>query len=211
MLVALSTFAVFAFSGSAAEEKKDNWVCAWGTAPTQIGIDGYSNISAYVGDVTVRTVITPTASGSKIRIKLSNIYGRQPLMLTRVTISKSVGGSRVIPESTKIITFNEGYQYVTLPAGEEIYSDPVVFPVNALEDKIAISMYAEKFTEITTMGLSGADSYLSFGGDQTSSESLSLTSSMDNEQFLQVLKRLLGLGPSARLQLYKGRSLPCKP
>lgn len=208
-LAVLTAMVVFAFSGSAADEKEENWVCAWGTGPTQIGIDGYNNITAYVGDVTVRTVITPTASGSKIRIKLSNIYGREPLVLTRVTASRPVKGATIEEGSTKIITFNDGYQYVTVPAGEEIYSDPVSFPVNALEDKIAISMYAEKFTEITTMGLSGADSYLAFGGDYTSTPSMSLTSELDNEQFMQVLKKLLGLDFDLQLGYSFIKVVPC--
>lgn len=208
MMVVLSAMAVFAFSSSAAEEK-DNWICAWGTAPTQIGIDGYSNISAYVGDVTVRTVIKPTATGSKIRIKLSNVYGREPLVLTRVTVATSVGGSKIIPESTKIITFNDGYQYVTLAPGEEIYSDPVSFPVKAIEDEIAISMYAEKFTEITTMGLSGAQSYLTFGGDKTDDETFSLASVLDNEQILQVLNKMLGLDFDLQLGYSFINVVPC--
>ena len=55
--------------GASAANSNDKWIGAWGTAPTEIGIYGYSNITAYVGNVTARTVITPTASGSKLRLR----------------------------------------------------------------------------------------------------------------------------------------------
>ncbi len=200
----------FSFSSSAATDKaEENWFCAWGTAPTKIGVDGYQNIAAYVGDVTARVVITPTASGERIRIKVSNKYGREDLVLTRVTVSKSLGGSKIDVDSTKIITFNDGYQYLRLEPGKEIYSDPVTFPVTAVDDKIAISFYAEKFTEITTMGLSGADSYLSFGGDKTSVESFSLTSGLDNEKSLEILSKLLGLDFDLKLGYEIINVVPC--
>lgn len=192
IIAVISAVLLFAFTGSAADESTDNWVCAWGTAPTKIGVEGYQNITAYVGDVTARVVITPTATGEKLRIKISNKYGEEPLVLTRVTVAKSLGGSKIDSPSTKIITFNQGYQGINLAPGEEIYSDPVVFPVTAIEDRIAISMYAESFTEISTMGLSGADSYLSFGGDKTDDPTFGFASIMDNEQVLSIITRLLG-------------------
>lgn len=203
----LSTVIVFAFCGSAASE--ENWIAAWGTAPTKIGVEGYQNISAYIGDITARVVITPTASGEKIRIKVSNIYGTSPLIFTRVTVARSLGGSKIDTASSKIITFNEGYQGVTLKPGEEIYSDPVVFPVTAIEDKIAISIYAEEFTEISTMGLSGADSYLAFGGDQTAYESFGMANLIDNEQVLSIISRLLGSELDLKLGYSIVKVVPC--
>ncbi|MBQ8503843.1 MAG: Ig-like domain-containing protein [Clostridia bacterium] len=205
----ISMLIAFSFAGSAADENEEKWVCAWGTAPTKIGVDGYQNIAAYMGDVTARVVITPTASGEKLRIKISNKYGDEPLVLTRVTVSKSMGGSKIDTASTKIITFNEGYQGISLAAGEEIYSDPVVFPVTATQDKIAISMYAESFTEISTMGLSGADSYLTFGGDKTSEETFGMASIIDNEAVLGIISKLLGSDLDLKLGYSIVKVVPC--
>lgn len=189
-IAVISMVIAFSFSGSAADD--ENWVCAWGTAPTKIGVEGYNNVVPYLGDFNIRTVITPTASGKKVRIKISNAYGRSPLVLTRATIAKSLGGSKIDTSTTKIITFNEGYQGINLAPGEEIYSDPVVFPVTATEDKIAISIFAENFTEINTMGLSGAETYIAFSGDKTDDESFGLASIIDDDAILEVISRLLG-------------------
>lgn len=204
LAVILVLAAAFTFTSSA-----ETWVSAWGTGPTKIGVDGYQNITAYVGDVTARTIITPSASGSMLRIKVSNLYGDEPLVLTSATVAKSLGGSKIDTETAKMITFNKGYKGVTVPAGEEIYSDPVYFDVTANSDKIAISFYAEKFTEIKTMGLSGADTYLTFGGDQTHAETFGLASVMDNEQVLQIISKLLGSEIDLQLAYSFIKVVPC--
>ncbi|MGN1194831.1 MAG: hypothetical protein ACI4SB_05050, partial [Acutalibacteraceae bacterium] len=67
----LKLLTLFAFSiltvmtvalGASAADESGNWIAAWGTAPTDITIKDYDNITPVVGGVTCRTVITPTAS-----------------------------------------------------------------------------------------------------------------------------------------------------
>ncbi len=202
----LTICAACCFSSSAADDGK--WICAWSTAPTEIGIDGYENISAYLGEVTGRTVLTPTADGTKLRIRISNVYGDEPMTLTRVTVSKSKGGSKIDGTTTKIVTFNQGYQSVTVPAGKEMYSDPVVFDVKAQED-IAISFYAHEFTEIKTMGLSGADTYLTLGQDATSMESFGLMNEIEQEEALSMIVKILGLNLDLKLAYSFVKVVPC--
>ncbi len=195
------------FSVSAANSD-DKWICAWGTAPTEIGIDGYENITAYIGDVTARTVITPTASGSKLRIRVTNYYGSSEMKLTRVTVGKSIGGSKVDPDSVKIVTFNEGHQSISVPAKKEYYSDPVVFDVKAGED-IAISIYIEDFTEIKTMGLSGGETYLAIGDDFTSKESMGVGQMLDNEKIVELLTQFTGSDIDLKLAYSFIKVVPC--
>ena len=201
----VTVFAACTFTSSAASGK---WICAWSTAPTQIGVDGYENITAFVGDVTARVVFTPTANGTKLRVRVSNVYGEKPLELTRVTVAKSVEGSKIDTATTKIVTFNEGYQNITVPAGKEYYSDPVVFDVKA-QESIAISFYAHEFTEISTMGLSGADTYLSLGGDSTSAASFGFGEEVEKEQALSIMTKLLGINLDPSLAYSFVKVVPC--
>lgn len=195
------------FSASAANDN-GKWICAWSTAPTEIGIDGYENITAYIGKVTARTVITPTADGTKLRIRVSNAYGNEAMKLTRVTVAKSLGGSKIDTNSVKIVTFNEGQQFVSVPAGKEYYSDPVVFDVVAGED-IAISIYIENFTEIKTMGLSGGDTYLGLSDDYTSKDSLDFGTMMDNEELMNYLLKITGSPMDFKLAFSFVKVVPC--
>lgn len=179
-----------AFSASALNEDS-KWITAWSTAPTEIGIEGYDNITAYIGNVTSRTVITPTANGSKLRIRVTNVYGDSPMKLTRVTVAKSLGGSKIDPDTIKIVTFNEGHPFVSVPAGQELLSDPVTYDVKAGED-IAISIFIEDFTEIKTMGLSGGETSIALDGDYTSKPSMDIGTMFDAQEVTEYLSKILG-------------------
>ncbi len=185
----LAALACTLFVSSAAGD--ENWIGAWSTAPTKIGIAGYDNITAAVEKVTTRTVLTCTASGSKIRVRFSNIHGEKPITLDSVTVAKSVSGSTIDETTLRYITFNNGSPNVTIPAGEYVYSDAISFNVTAMEN-IAISIYVKKLNEITTMGLSGAESYLALGDNQTRSRNLMFSSDfdIDNEIVISILKQL---------------------
>lgn len=211
MLIALIcavTLLLGATISSSAVNSDDKWVCAWGTAPTEIGIDGYENITAYIGNVTARTVITPSANGSKLRIRVTNYYGNEVMKLTRVTVAKSLGGAKIDPDSVKIVTFNEGKQFISVPAGKEYYSDPITYDVKAGED-IAISIYIEDFTEVKTMGLSGGETYLAVGDDFTSREYMDIGTMMDNEDIVKYLSMITGSEVDIKLAFSFIKVVPC--
>lgn len=219
-LLALSVFSILTVIGltigvSAADDA-GNWIAAWGTAPTDITIKNYDNITPVVGGVTCRTVITPTASGDKIRIKLSNYYGTAPLTINSATVAKSKvesivpddATSDVLLDTMKVITFNGGSPSVTIPAGSEYYSDPINFKVNALEN-IAVSFYVKDFSEIRTMGLSGGTSFLSISEkDQTREKTFSLTQNIAPE-ITNIINSILGFDLDIAIKYSFVRVVPC--
>lgn len=205
----LSVMLIFASAvGASAAADNDKWIAAWGTAPTEIGIEGYNNITAYIGNVTSRTVITPTASGTKLRLRFSNYYGDNEMKITRVTVSKSTDGSKIDESSVKMVTFNEGQPFVTIPAGKEYLSDPVTFDVVAGE-KIAVSIYLEDFTEVKTMGLSGGDTYLALGGDYTTREKMDIGAMLDSEELMKYLSMITGSDLNFQLAFSFVKVVPC--
>ncbi len=185
----LLLMAFLAVSASAVDDGK--WITAWGTGSTNITLPGYNNITAFVGQVTTRTVITPTASGDKLRVRLSNYFGEEPLTVDTVTVAKSMGGSRIDTASVRYVTFN-GSPAVTIPAGGEIYSDEVAFPVTAMED-IALSVFLKNLGRIKTMGLSGGETYLSIGDeDKTRDFSMGIANELD-DTYLRIFESV-GIG-----------------
>ncbi len=204
-VTALCLLAVFALSPEvdAASSDNEKWICAWGTAPTQIKLNGISDISAFVGDVTVRTVITPTADGKKLRLKISNYYGEEPLKINYVTVAKSLGESKIDIETLKYVTFDEGYPGVTIPAGREYYSDAISFDVNAHEN-IAVTIYVSEYQDVSTMGLSGADTYITTGDAGRTEDFDLLKTVIDDKEMLDILAGVLegfGMGSSVNLKL----------
>ena len=205
-LICATAFSTFAASSDA------KWITAWGTAPTEIGIDGYDNITAYIGNVTARTVISPTSDGSQLRIRLSNAYGKSPMKITRVTVAKSLGGSKIDLKTLKSVNFNEGQPFVSVPAGKETLSDPVTFNVKAGEP-IAISIFIEDFTEIKTMGLSGGQTYLSLPigerKDFTEQESMDIGTVLDDEELMEYLAMITGGDLDVELAYSFIKVVPC--
>lgn len=203
-------------TGVSAASDSGNWIAAWGTAPTDISIMNYENIAPVVGSITCRTVITPTASGSKIRIKVSNYYGEAPLTINSATVAKSKvesivpddATSDVLVDTMKVITFDGGKPSVTIPAGAEWYSDPINFEVEALEN-IAISLYVKDFSEIRTMGLSGGTSFITISdSDQTREKSFSLTQSLD-QNISKLISSLIGFDLDIAMKYSFVRVVPC--
>ncbi|MGN0463634.1 MAG: Ig-like domain-containing protein [Acutalibacteraceae bacterium] len=140
-------------------EETGEWIAAWGTGLTNISLSDYKNIAVIAGKVSVRIVLTPTASGSKVRFKLSNKYGTQTLSINRATVAKSAGGSKMDKKTCKQIYVNGERTNFDIPPGEEIYTDPVDFDVKA-QEPIAVTLYVSDYQEITTVGLSGGSAYL---------------------------------------------------
>ena len=211
IVTVISLVCVMAFSSSAASEDA-KWITAWGTAPTEIGVDGYDNIAAYVSKVTVRSVIKPTADGSALRIRISNAYGKKPMKLTRVTVAKSAGGANIHLNTMKAVTFNQRQPFVEVPAGKEYVSDPVPFDVVAGEE-IAISIFVEDFTEVKTMGLSGAETYIATSleddGDFTDQEKMDLGSILDDEEVMKYLSMITGGDVDIKLAFSFVKVVPC--
>lgn len=199
------------FSSNAANEGK--WIAAWGTAPTQISIQGYENIAPIAGEVTARTVITPTASGSKLRIRISNLYGKDSLKINSITVakstSKSIDSDKVTSEidvsTSKSVLFN-GSTRVEVPKGKEICSDPVSFDVVAMEN-IAVSIYVESITEIRTMGLSGGTTFLSIGEDATYEKSFGVDAG--DKYVMDLINSVLPFNLDLKLTYSIVRVIPC--
>lgn len=186
----IAVLAVCAFSGAAADDN-GKWITAWGTGSTNISLKGYDNITAFVGQLTARTVITPTASGNKIRVRLSNHFGENPLTIDTITVAKSIRGSTIDQASVRYVTFG-GSPSVTIQPGMEVYSDEVAFQVTAMQD-IAISAFLSSFGDVKTMGLSGGETYISVGeNDKTRDASMGLANAID-DTYLRIFESV-GLG-----------------
>ena len=88
---------------------------------------------------TLREIVYPSAGGSQVRVRLSNVFGTQPLVVGAASIGVQLAGANVVPGTLKDLTFG-GNTSVTIPAGQEVLSDPARYHV-AAEENLAISIY----------------------------------------------------------------------
>ncbi len=108
-----------------------DWLASWATAPAAAEPDtarGYPGLS-------IRNVVHTSVGGTAARVRLSNLFGRRPLVLTHVTLGVAAGPGEAdaVPGELTTLTF-AGHDTVRVPAGAESTSDPVRLRVPALSD-----------------------------------------------------------------------------
>ncbi|MEV4944320.1 FG-GAP-like repeat-containing protein [Streptomyces sp. NPDC053755] len=102
-----------------------SWAASIGNAASTSMDGGYPDWT----NQTLRMVVNPHTSGSTVRLRFANTFSPDPLKLGHVTVAtQSAGGTAT--QTPVTVTFG-GSQQATLPAGGEIVSDPVAFPVTA--------------------------------------------------------------------------------
>ncbi|MCX4451116.1 SGNH/GDSL hydrolase family protein [Streptomyces sp. NBC_01789] len=113
------------------------WVRTWGASP-QAPDDSVSSIDAFE-NATLRQLVRISGGGQRIRVRLSNEYGTERLVIgaARVALADADGADR--EGSSRAVLFG-GRSTVTVPAGAPVLSDPIDLPVDALA-RLAVSLY----------------------------------------------------------------------
>jgi len=75
-------------------------------------------------DQTFRTIVKPDLWGSRMRFRFSNTFGTQPVTFNAVTVALQEYSGNVVRGTVTPVTFNHA-RSVTIPAGQEIFSDGV--------------------------------------------------------------------------------------
>jgi lysophospholipase L1-like esterase len=138
------------------------WIDAWGAAPDSAGPP--------LGTQTIRQIIRISIGGSSLRIRLSNLLGTAPVTIGPVHVAAHASGSAIQPGTDHAVTFG-GKTAVTIASGADALSDPIAFPVTALEE-LAVSMYFPIRTGPSTVHGDGIQTaFITSTGDATASTS----------------------------------------
>ncbi|MEV4425969.1 FG-GAP-like repeat-containing protein [Streptomyces sp. R-07] len=106
-----------------------SWTGSWATS---FGHAGSTSMGAEYPDwtnQTFRMVVNPHTSGSTVRLRFANTFSGDPVKLGHVTLAVQSSGAAAA-QTPVTVTFG-GSQQTTLPAGGEVFSDPVALPVTA--------------------------------------------------------------------------------
>ena len=145
-------FAVPAFAA-------DGWVAAWvasahgpypsGNPSGQVVQDFvFPDAAQGARDQTFRMTVRPDLWGRTIRLRFSNAFGTQPLVLDGVFVGLQAAGGNVAPRTNQPVTFARA-RSVTIAPGATAWSDPVTLPfVRSAADpllagrRLAVSVHA---------------------------------------------------------------------
>lgn len=177
-LGALGALSIFIFApafgaanavGGEPSASSTQWVAAWATALQSIPAlpDPPPLYRAPdVSDRTVREIIYPSLSGEKVRLHVSNVYGRAPLVLSDLRLARSMGGASTKADTSVRFTFG-GRVSLELQPGQEADSDAVAFPLQA-GVAYAVSAYAPTGQALSAWHrVANQVNYVSAPGDHT--------------------------------------------
>lgn len=120
------------------------WIGTWATAPQPFLPRALENFD----NQTLRLIVRVSAGGAKVRIRISNTYGRQPLRIGAAHIARRHAGADIDPGSDRPLRFR-GRSSVSIPAGSMVVSDPVALDVPKLSE-LAISLFLPEATAALT-------------------------------------------------------------
>jgi lysophospholipase L1-like esterase len=147
------------------DRRGPRWVATWTAAPMP-GDSTFGADSPRLANQTVRHIVHISVGGRRLRVKLSNLFGENPLVIGSAHVALQDSGSSIVPDSDRPLTFG-GSSSVTVPVGDEMYSDPidVELPTRAT---LAVSLYFAADTGLPTYHAASTESsYISEPGDFT--------------------------------------------
>jgi lysophospholipase L1-like esterase len=156
-------------TGSAAgADRPAAWTGTWSTAVTG---PATAPIPATVfEDQTLRQIVHTSIAGGSLRVRLSNEYGTEGLVIGEARVARRSTGAQIIAGTDRRLTFG-GQASVTVPPGAPALSDPVALPVPALSD-LVVSVYLPHRTPAATVHGSAFQTNYVAAGNRTRSPDL---------------------------------------
>lgn len=147
-------------SGTGEARTSGTWVAAWGSA--QLALEPLAAASAPgpawqepLRDVSLRQVLRVTAAGEQLRVRVSNLFGRTPLVIgaAAVAVLDAAQTTPDAPPRGRADTWRAlrfaGQAELTLAPGTEAWSDAVDLPV-ARQAELLVDLHVRRGTAPAT-------------------------------------------------------------
>ena len=144
------------------------WTATWGAAPLppSPAMGPFPATPVFVNQ-TIRQVVRITAGGDRIRIRFTNEYGTQPLLIGAARLALADAAGNIQAGTERPILF-AGQPSALIPARSPYLSDALDFPVKPLT-RLSISIYLPGDTGPCTCHAVGMQTaYVSDSGNFTS-------------------------------------------
>ena len=134
---------------------------------------------------TLRQAIHVSIGGKRLRLKISNEFGSEPVIMNSISIAEYKGNGEIDTSTNKVLTFMKS-KTVTIKPGGYKWSDPFEFNLTPLSN-IAISIFfIDVNGDITGHPGSRTTSYI-VAGNKTDEGSLSYGASTPHWYFISAL------------------------
>ncbi|MDN2679949.1 SGNH/GDSL hydrolase family protein [Janthinobacterium sp. SUN033] len=144
------------------------WLASWTASPQAVWSSDFlfpSNVPAVLHGHTVRQVARLSVGGPRVRIVLSNAYGKVPLRIGAATVALAASGSAIEAGSLRTLTFS-GQPSASVAPGAPLVSDPVDLPVPDLA-RLTVSVHLPQASPTSTFHWDGRETAWIAPHDQT--------------------------------------------
>lgn len=97
------------------------WTGTWGAAVTGAATPPIP--ATVFENQTLRQIVHTSIAGRSLRVRLSNEYGTEPLVIGEARIARQSTGAQTMPGTDRRLSFG-GHASVTVPPGAPALSDP---------------------------------------------------------------------------------------
>ena len=153
---------------------EDHWVGTWGTAPQLVETNN-NPPSPGLGNNSLRQIVQVSIGGETVRLKLTNEFCTNATEIKAVELAyaQTAGSSSDIDESSTVSLTFSGKTSVTIPAGQNVVSDPIGFHL-ADRQNVAITIHYGSASSTSVSGHPGSrtTSYLKAGNTTDFSDAI---------------------------------------
>ena len=167
-------------STAVVQGEEPRWIGTWATAAQPAAAAEAQTFR----NQTLRLVVHISAGGKRLRVRVSNTYGDQPLKIGTAHVAQRTTAAEIDPASDRILLFR-GQRSTTVAARSTVVSDAVDLNVPALSD-LAISLFfPEPAVATTSHSLAKQTNYVAAGtGDVTAEAKLPVSKTIVSWPFL---------------------------
>lgn len=159
------------------QAQEPHWTGTWAAAVEWAGSNDLPETK--MSGKTLREVIHTTISGTRLRMKLSNEFSRQPVDVRSVYIALAGDSSEIVPHTAVCLRFR-GRKSIRIAPGKAVYSDPFAFSLPKLAFLSVTVLYGKEVPEhLTSHRGSRTTSYIA-GNRVTSGSKFHILEKLDH-------------------------------
>jgi lysophospholipase L1-like esterase len=182
---ALALAAVVGFAPASRAADAGNWIGSWTSSPQPAWGPDFPvplGMPANLWKQTIRQTVRLSIGGSRLRIVLSNEYGKTPLTIGAADIALAAEGGKIKEGSDHAVTFG-GSPTIVIPPGAPAISDAVDMSVDPLA-LVSVSLYLPEITPLSTIHWDGHQTAYVAAGNKVADVDLKADSKLTQRVFL---------------------------
>lgn len=164
---------------------RDQWIATWSSPPAAPG-SAFEPPKTFENQ-TVRQIARVSLGGQRVRIRVSNAFGTQPLRIGAAHVALQASGASIVPGTDRSLRFS-GLPSISIPAGAVALSDPVDLYV-ATQSNLSVSLYLPTNTGPATY-VEGVNqnTFISDAGDFSGATSFPVSETATSNYFLAIVE-----------------------